>query len=247
MGRPVVRVEGLWKSYDGFPAVRGVSFKVYEGEVHGLLGPNGSGKTTTLKCLTGLLKPNRGEIEINGINVLKDARYKRLIGYLPENPPLPEYLTVREFLIFCGRLRELSGQRLESKISELAEAFKLENLQHKLIFELSKGTRQKVAIAASLISDPHVLILDEPFSGLDPEAQHMAKHYIKALAEKGGGVLMSTHILDTVEKLCDSATILKEGVTLYTGPIEVLWTDRNSSLEDVFIEMVGRRGGGASA
>jgi ABC-2 type transport system ATP-binding protein len=247
MGQPIIRVEGLWKSYDGHLAVRGVSFMVHEGEVHGLLGPNGSGKTTTIKCLVGLLKPNRGALEIGGHNILTDHRYKRLIGYLPENPSLPEYLTVREFLIFCGRLRELSGQRLESKISELVERFELGKLNNKLIVELSKGTRQRVAIAAALIAEPCVLILDEPFSGLDPEAQHTAKDYMKAVAEKGGAVLMSTHILDTAEKLCDSATIIKDGVTLYTGPLNGLRTDRKSSLEDVFIALVGGRGVGASA
>ncbi|MEM2237473.1 MAG: ABC transporter ATP-binding protein [Candidatus Caldarchaeum sp.] len=246
MDSHLVEVRDLWKSYGGIYAVRGVSLRVEPGEVHGLLGPNGSGKTTTFKCLVGLLKPDRGTIKIAGHDVLKNHDYKRFIGYLPENPSLPDYLTVKEFLFFAGKLKGLAGGLLQKNVSELAESYDLEKFSDRLIFELSKGIRQRVATAASLLGEPLVLVFDEPFNGLDPEAQKTTKDYMAETVRNGGSVLISTHILDSAEKICDTTTIIVEGTTVYSGSIQHLKKstelfDNNASLEEIFLKLVSKR------
>jgi len=242
----LLEVIDLWKKYDKLYAVKGVSLSVAEGEVHGLLGPNGSGKTTTIKCIVGLLKPDRGVVRVGGYDATRSMEYKRLIGYLPENPSLPEYLTVKEFLYFAGKLKGVNGFKLERNVSEMIDAYELAKFSDKLIFELSKGTRQRVAVAAAFMGNPLILIFDEPFNGLDPEAQKTTKDYLMATVEEHGAVLMSTHILDSAEKICHSATIILDGETMFTGRLgrlkEEIGLDNNASLEEVFLKMVSRRG-----
>ncbi len=243
MENRLVEVSGLWKSYGGVFAVKGLSLSVEAGEIHGLLGPNGSGKTTTFKCIVGLLRPDRGVIRIAGHDVGKDHEYKKFVGYLPENPSLPEYLTVKEFLLFAGKLKGLTGGLLEKNISELFDSYDLDRFSEKLIFELSKGTRQRIAVAASLVADPLVLVLDEPFNGLDPEAQKTTKDYMREIVKKDGAVMLSTHILDSAERICGKATIIMDGVTLYSGSIKHLKTtyDNNATLEEIFLKMVSKK------
>ena len=241
-----MEVVGLWKSFNGEHALRGVNLTVRPGEIHGLLGLNGAGKTTTLKCLVGLLKPDRGLLRVCGINVTVDSSYKDLIGFLPENPPLPEYLTAKEFLLFAARLRSLSGTSLEQRVSEVAELFDLKRHYSKLIYELSKGVRQRLAFAASVVHRPSVLILDEPFNGLDPEAQRTAKQIMREITDLDGGVLVSTHLLDSIERICDSATIIHEGKTIISGTLNQLRSATNLAdsepLEEVFIRLISGRG-----
>ncbi|MEM2269942.1 MAG: ABC transporter ATP-binding protein, partial [Nitrososphaerota archaeon] len=207
----IIEVTDLWKDFGEGPVVRGLSFTVEAGEVHGLLGPNGAGKTTTVKCVVGLLRPDRGAIRVAGREVPDDWTYKELLGYLPENPSLPEYLTVGEFLLLMGRLKGLEPREARDRAEEVAALFGVEGHWERLIHDLSKGTRQRVAFAAAVINSPKILVLDEPFNGLDPEAQRVAKVLMRETAKAGGAVLVSTHLLDSVERLCDRATILSSG------------------------------------
>lgn len=240
----MIEVRDLWKSFDGEPAVRGLNLTVRAGSVHGLLGLNGAGKTTTVKCVVGLLRPDRGHVRVAGRSATEDVSYKSLIGYLPENPSLPEYLTVREFLVFVARLKGLGGRELQTSVSEVAELFGLNGLLDKLIFGLSKGLKQRVAFASAIVNDPLILVLDEPFNGLDPEAQSVAKAEMKEISKRGGSVLVSTHLLDTIERVCDSATIVHRGKDLASGSLEELkrsaGLDSSASLEEAFLRTVSR-------
>ncbi|MEM0382322.1 MAG: ABC transporter ATP-binding protein [Nitrososphaerota archaeon] len=245
MGRALIEVAGLWKSFNGEPVVRGLNLVVGEGRVHGLLGLNGAGKTTTIKCVVGLLRPERGEVLIAGRSVLTDTAYKDFLGYLPENPALPEYLTTEEFLIFNSRLKRLGEGELMRRVSESVELFGLGRYLDKLIYELSKGVRQRIAFAAAIVNNPRILILDEPFNGLDPEAQSVAKMLMRETARNGGAVLVSTHLLDSIERVCDSATIIHLGRELASGTLEELrglaGLRDPASLEEAFLNIVSRQ------
>lgn len=240
----LIEVRDLWKTYDGKPAVSGLSMTVTKGEIHGLIGLNGAGKTTTIKCIVGLLRPDAGEIRINGKDISEDVSYKSLIGYLPENPSLPDYLTVREFLLFIGRLKGLYRLKAESEAEDKLSLFGLNEFSDQLIYGLSKGMRQRLAIAAAVMSSPMILILDEPFSGLDPEAQRVTKQLMRDVASNGGAVLISTHILDAAERFCNRVTIIHRGKTLINGTIDELklsvGLSSEASLEEAFIRIVNR-------
>ena len=169
---PALVVENLWKRYDGRPAVEGVSITVRTGEVFGLIGPNGAGKTTTLKIVVGLLKPDAGRVFVDGHDILPDPyAYKSSVGYLPEATTLPDYLSGTEFLTFVGRLREIPREVLGARISELLRRLDLVGREKDLIVTYSKGMRQKLAFAASVLHNPKLLILDEPLIGVDPAGQ----------------------------------------------------------------------------
>ncbi|MDJ0273524.1 MAG: ABC transporter ATP-binding protein [Candidatus Caldarchaeum sp.] len=229
----------IWKSFGKVEAVRGVSFRLEAGQVHGLLGPNGSGKTTSLKCIVGLLKPDKGTVTIFGEKPSANNGYRRKLGYVPENPSLPDYLTVEEFLIFSARLKGLVGDSVRSRVSELMEAYALHQVSDRLVYELSKGVRQRLAIAASLVSSPTVLILDEPFNGLDPEAQKITRLYINEIIEDGGGVLISTHLLDSAEKICNHVTIIVDGKVLCSSSLSELKSKNGgASLEEIFLSLI---------
>lgn len=238
----LIEVRDLWKSYNGRAAVSGLSLRVSAGEIHGLIGLNGAGKTTTIKCIVGLLRPESGEIRVTGRDANVDTSYKSVIGYLPENPSLPEYLTPKEFLIFVAKIKGLSGPRVESETWNKLTLFELEDYSEQLIYGLSRGMKQRLAIAAAIINDPLILILDEPFSGLDPEAQRVTKQVMKDIASRGGAVLISTHILDAAERFCNRATIIHGGKTLVEGAIEELKSHAGlgpeASLEDAFVKIV---------
>ncbi|MCS7145261.1 MAG: ABC transporter ATP-binding protein [Nitrososphaerota archaeon] len=244
MARTLIEVAGLWKSFNGEPAVRGLNLAVGEGEIHGLLGLNGAGKTTTIKCVVGLLRPDRGEIRVAGRSVFTDSSFKDFLGYLPENPSLPEYLTAEEFLVFSSRLKGLRDGEVGRRVSEAVELFGLRRYLDRLIFELSKGVRQRIAFAAAIVNTPQILILDEPFNGLDPEAQSVAKFLMRETAERGGAVLVSTHLLDSIERVCDSATIIHTGRELASGTLNELRSlaglSSSAPLEEAFLRIVSR-------
>jgi len=238
-------MEGLWKSFNGEPAVRGLNLRVWEGAIHGLLGLNGAGKTTTIKCIVGLLRPDRGRIFVAGEPVLDGSSYKDVLGYLPENPSLPEYLTAGEFLVFNARLKGLKHGEVERRVSEASELLGLGRYLDRLIYGLSKGVRQRLAFAAAIVNTPKILVLDEPFNGLDPEAQSVAKFLMRETAKMGGAVLVSTHLLDSVERICDSATIIHAGRELAAGTLEELKSlaglSSSASLEETFLQIVSRQ------
>jgi len=231
-------VKNLNKHYNGVRAVNNVSFTVSWGTIHGLLGLNGAGKTTTLKCLVGLLKPDHvDELTVNGVNALSDYSYKQFIGYLPENPPLPEYLTPFEFLTYLGKIRGITTD-LRERVDEMLEIFKLNEVNNRMIVELSKGLRQRLALATVFLHRPRIIILDEPFLGLDLEGQMLVKKLIKETVMNGGAVLVSTHILEIVEKLCSHITIIHRGRILASGKADEI--TGNLTLEETFFNLINR-------
>ena len=238
----LLRIRGLWKSYGETLAVADLSLSIKAGEVHGLLGPNGAGKTTVVKSIVGLLRPDEGEVLVNGVEITSSESYKSLIGYLPEDPALPEYLTVEEFLGYLARLRSVKPQEAKSRIGELMEIFNLTKLRREFIGSLSRGLRQRVAVASAFIHKPKILILDEPFLGLDPEGQLKVKLMVKEVVGDGGAALISTHMLDMAERFCDTVTIMYRGREVVSGDVSSIKQMVNAnSLEEAFIKLVNGR------
>src|SRR3984893_2739053 len=201
----MLEVRDLIKRYSRIPAVDGVSFTIRPGEILGYLGPNGAGKSTTVKVLTGLIEPSEGEILWNDRNVKPDFTcFQRKIGYVPEEPHLYPHLTGREYLQLVGRLRGLPRRVLEPKMDELLRLIGLWEDRHSPLAAYSTGLRKKILLMAALLHDPELLILDEPFSGLDVNAAMVLRSLLKSLAERQKMVLYSSHVLEVVEKVCNN-------------------------------------------
>jgi ABC-2 type transport system ATP-binding protein len=236
----MLEVRDLTKYYASIPAVEGVSFVIRPREVLGYLGPNGSGKTTTVNMLIGLLEPTRGHIYFNGHDIRDNLiEYKRAIGHVPEVPYIYPYLTGREYLQLIGRLRSLAQRATERKINELLQLFGMHPHRHSLISSYSKGMKQRILICASLLHNPQVLIFDEPLSGLDVTSALVFKNLVKALSAAGKIVLYSSHVLEVVEKVCSAVIILHKGKVVADDSVESL---RNlmqlPSLEQIFAQLV---------
>jgi ABC-type multidrug transport system ATPase subunit len=231
----MLRVEGLKKRFEGRHAVDGVSFEAKRGTVLGLLGPNGAGKTTTFLCLSGPLRPDAGTILLDGRKL--GAERGRTISLIPETPECFPMLTVWEHLLFVARSVDLpAGWHVEG--AALLERFGLGEARDVLGRSLSKGMRQKTLIAATVLAGAPVLLFDEPMIGLDPRAQRELRELIRALADEGKAVLLSTHQIETAEALCDRVTIMKGGRTIASGaPGELRGTAGARSLEDAFLEI----------
>lgn len=233
----MIVVKNLKVSYNGIKAVEGACLMVKQGEIHGLLGLNGAGKTTTIKCIVGLLKPDHvDELKVFGIDVLTSSMYRDFIGYLPESPSLPDYLTPREFLIYLAKIRGIKNQ-LRDRIDYILNLFGLDVVRDKIIVELSKGLKQRLALATVFLHEPRIVILDEPFIGLDPEGQALVKRLLTKIVRAGGAALISTHMLDSAERLCNNVTIIHEGKTIVTNSIEEL--KGGKTLEEAFFQMIG--------
>jgi len=237
-----IDVQQLWKSYEGKPALQGLFLDARAGEIVGLIGPNGAGKTTTLKILVGLLRPDYGVVRVKDHDVLVDpVSYKADIGYMPEAPTLPEYLTPSEFLGYVGRIRNLPKERLVVRTRELLTMLDLVPKADETIASLSKGMKAKLAFAAAIIHEPSILILDEPLIGIDPAGQHLLKERLMRIARSGGTVLVSTHQLDTAERLCNRVAIVNHGRNVATGSLESLRasvdTGEHASLEEIFLRL----------
>ena len=202
----------LTKRYGALTAVERVSFEVHPGEVFGLLGPNGSGKSTTVKVLMGLIEPSFGRVELDGRDALADLQaYKALLGYVPEEPHLYTYLTGPEYLQLIGRLRNIPEELLNDKIDRFLELLGIYDDRYQTLSSYSKGMRQKILIAAAVLHNPRVVILDEPFSGLDVSAARVLKAFVRAIAAEGKMVVFSSHVLEVVEQVCTRVVILKDG------------------------------------
>jgi ABC-2 type transport system ATP-binding protein len=232
----------LVKRYYGVAAVSDVSFVVRPGEVIGYLGPNGSGKTTTVKMLTGMLEPTQGSVLFNGKDVAADITALRSrLGYVPEEPNLYPFLSGREYLELVGRLREVPSALLDKKISAFLELFGIATAADQSMGSYSKGMKQKVLISAALLHDPDVLILDEPDSGLDVTTMLVMRHLVQTLAKQGKAILYSSHVLEVVEKLCNHVIVLHRGRVVADAAVDELRkVVASHSLEEVFSQLVLR-------
>jgi ABC-2 type transport system ATP-binding protein len=236
----MLEARGLVKRFGSLGAVNDVSFVVQPSEVLGYLGPNGSGKTTTVNMLVGLLQPTRGHVLLDGQDIWNDiVGFRRRVGYVPEEPNLYPYLTGREYLELVGRLRSLPAGLLDRKIKALLSLFALEPDSLSPLSSYSKGMRQKVLISAALLHDPELLVFDEPMSGLDAASAVVFRHLIKALARAGKMVLYSSHELETVERVADRVVVLHQGRRVAYDSVEQLRTMMQlESLEEIFSELV---------
>jgi ABC-2 type transport system ATP-binding protein len=235
----MLEVRNLIKSYSRIPAVDGVSFSIRPGEILGYLGPNGAGKSTTVKMLIGLIEPTHGEILFNGRDVRADwPGFLRHVGYVPEEPNLYPQLSGREYLQLVGRLRGIPRAVLEPRMDRMFRLFSLWEDRHSPLSAYSKGMRQKVLVSGALLGDPQLLILDEPFSGLDVNAAIVLRTLIRALAEEGKMILYSSHVLEVVEKVCSSVLILRKGKAVAHDRVERLrGLLSQPSLEGVFTQL----------
>ncbi|MDO6354756.1 ABC transporter ATP-binding protein [Caloramator sp. CAR-1] len=222
-------------------AVNSINLEVKKGEIFGFLGPNGAGKTTTIKMITGILKPDEGQILVNGINVVSEPiKAKKQIGFVPDNPEIFNRLTGIEYLNFIADIYEVDGKQRYEKINELAEIFEIKDALNSSIGSYSHGMKQKLIIIGALVHNPPVWILDEPLVGLDPKAAFLLKEMMRKHADNGNTVFFSTHIMEVAERLCDRIGIIKKGEIIFTGTIDELRQIReeNDSLENLFLELV---------
>ena len=218
----MIELKNVTKRYRDFTAVQDLSLQVNDGEIMGIIGHNGAGKSTTLKMIVGLLAPTTGTVTVMGHDMERDAvAAKQTIGYLPEESPLYDNMTAREYLLFFAELYGLSKAAVQPRIDDLLHSLKLTE-QNKLTGEFSKGMRRKVAIARTLLHDPQLLVLDEPNSGLDPLTSFFIINYLKALKQQGKTILLSAHNLFHVEYICDRVAILKDGRLLVCDTMESL-------------------------
>ncbi|MFL5402050.1 MAG: ABC transporter ATP-binding protein [Gemmatimonadales bacterium] len=239
----MIEIEGLQKLYGDFPAVQGLSFRVGPGEVLGLVGPNGAGKTTTIRSIAGIIIPTSGCIRIAGHDLAKDpVAAKGALAFIPDEPHLFEYLTVEEHLRFIGRLYRITD--VVQRIPGLLEELDLGDKRTSLPGELSRGMKQKLAIACGLLHEPHALLLDEPLTGLDPVGIRRMKATIMRRAAAGAAVILSSHLLHLVEEICTRVLVMRRGRTVAFGTIAEIVAGRpelsSQSLENVFLALIGQ-------
>lgn len=238
----MLEARSLVRRFSGSTVVDAVSFIVRPGDVLGYLGPNGSGKTTTIRMLTGLLPPSRGAVFFDGRDIADDlVGFRRRLGYVPEEPQLYPFLSGREQLELVGRLRQIPSALLTRKIGALLELFGIADAAEQSIASYSKGMKQKVLIVGALLHDPDVLIFDEPDSGLDVTATLVLRHLVHDLAARGKAVMYSSHILEVVEKICTQVMVLHRGRIVANDSVDRLRTlMASASLEEVFAQLVLR-------
>jgi ABC-2 type transport system ATP-binding protein len=227
--------------YGSFTAVDRMSLDIPEGSVFGLLGPNGAGKTTTVKCIAGLLRPTSGRILVNDIDVAENPlAIKAALGYVPESPAMFRTLSGRELLTLVGRLHRMNEQELARRAGELLESFGLGGKADEQVQSYSKGMTQKLAIAAALLPNPRVLILDEALNGLDASSAAVLKQLIRGLADAGKTVVFCSHILEVVERLCDEIAVVAQGKVRARGTVSTIMADNHAAtLEEAFITLTG--------
>ena len=232
----MLKIQHLTKKYGEKVAVDDLSLEIAHGEVYGFIGHNGAGKTTTIKCCVGLLDFDAGEIYIDGISIRDDLMAcKKKVAYIPDNPVLFEYLSGIDYLNFVADVYHIDKEIRQHKIRQYADIFELTADLAQPVSAYSHGMKQKLAIVAALIHDPELIILDEPFVGLDPIAAFKFKELMREVCDKDGAVFFSTHVLDVAEKLCDKIAIIKNGKLIRTGTMEEVKGD--ASLEETFLEL----------
>ena len=235
----MLTIKNLTKTYKGGKtAVKDLSLSVKPGDIYGFIGHNGAGKTSTIKCVVGIQDFEEGEITIDGVSIKENPMYcKENMAYIPDNPDLYEYLTGIQYLNFVADIFHLSKKDREERIKREAEAFEITEALGDLISSYSHGMKQKLAIIGALIHRPKLLILDEPFVGLDPKATLVLKNQMHAMCKEGAAIFFSTHVLDVAEKLCNKVAIIKGGELIAAGETKELV--KGESLESVFMEVVG--------
>lgn len=234
----MLKIEHLTKSYGEKKAVDDLSLHIAPGEIYGFIGHNGAGKTTTLKSVVGIQQFDQGEIFVGGVSMQKDPlACKKQLAYIPDNPDLYEYMTGIQFLNFIADIFGISVQERQERIHNYADRFELTDDLAQSIAAYSHGMKQKLAIIAAWIHQPKLIVMDEPFVGLDPKAAHLLKGMMREICDQGGAIFFSTHVLEVAEKLCDKIAIIKAGRLIRFGTMEEVKGD--DSLEDVFLELEG--------
>ena len=232
----MLKIEHLTKIYGDKKAVDDLSLHIRPGEIYGFIGHNGAGKTTTIKSCAGILQFEQGEITIDGRSVKTDPLgCKQILAYIPDNPDLYEFLSGIKYLNFVADIFGVSKQDREARIEKYADLFELTGDLAQPISAYSHGMKQKLAIISALIHDPKLIIMDEPFVGLDPKAAHLLKGMMREVCDNGGAIFFSTHVLEVAEKLCDKVAIIKGGRLIRSGTMEEVKGD--DSLEEVFLEL----------
>ena len=238
-----VKLETISKSFGTVQAVKNLDLQINAGTVFGFLGPNGSGKSTTMKMIMGLLKADSGTLNVYGIDVSNNPwDVKKIVGYVPESPRLYDFLTGLEYLDFIADVYGLDAATKKTRINEFLAAFDLENRENEMISGYSHGMQQKIAIIAALLHKPKLLILDEPLSGLDPKSARIVKDLIHKLATEGVTTILSTHVLEIADAVCDKIAILYQGSKLAEGKPAQLRKEAkmpDSTLEELFLKLTG--------
>ena len=232
----MLKIEHLTKKYDQYKAVDDLSLEIDDGLIYGFIGHNGAGKTTTLKSVVGILPFDEGDIFIDGKSIKKNPlECKKEMAYIPDNPDLYEYLTGIQYLNFVADVYQVSKNDREARIAKFADMLELTDDLAQPISAYSHGMKQKLAVISAFIHNPNLIIMDEPFVGLDPKASHLLKQLMKEHCQQGGAIFFSTHVLEVAEKLCDRIAIIKQGKLIISGRTQDV--TQNESLEDVFLEL----------
>lgn len=232
----MLKIENLSKSFGSKKAVDNLSLHIKKGQIYGFIGHNGAGKTTTLKAIAGILQFDQGDIFIDGKSIKKQPiECKKIMAYIPDNPDLYEYLTGIKYLNFIADIYGVNQLDRQERIKKYSEMFEIADSLKEPISAYSHGMKQKLAIISALIHDPKLLIMDEPFVGLDPKASHLLKELMHDLCQAGGAIFFSTHVLEVAEKLCDQIAIIKKGKLIVAGNTQEVIGD--DSLEEVFLEL----------
>ncbi len=240
---PIIKISNLTKSYNNQVVLKGITLNVYPGQIIGYIGPNGAGKSTTVRILSGIDADFQGTVEVDGLDVKKQAlEVKRIIGYVPENAELYEVLTPGEFLNFVGRLYDLPEERLNRRIQEMMTFFNMSAHVDQRMETFSKGMRQKVLLISGLLHDPRILFLDEPLAGLDANSVILVKEMLARMAAAGKTIFYSSHMMDVVEKISDRIILIHQGNIVVDGDFESLKKESSDSLEKIFAQLTGDQG-----
>lgn len=234
----MLKIENLTKRYGEKIAVNNLSLHIAPGEIYGFIGHNGAGKTSTLKCIVGIQDFDEGEIYINSKSIKNQPiECKKLFAYIPDNPDIYDFMTGIQYLNFVADIFEVSQQERSKLIKKYADMFEISGSLNDAINSYSHGMKQKLVIISALIHSPKLIIMDEPFVGLDPKASHILKGIMRQICDDGGAIFFSTHVLEVAEKLCDRVAIIKNGNLVVSGTIDEVKGD--GSLEEVFLELEG--------
>ncbi len=234
----MLKIDHFTKTYGEKKAVDDLTLHIQRGEIYGFIGHNGAGKTTTLKSVAGIMQFDSGEILIDGTSIQKDPiGCKKKMAYIPDNPDLYEFMTGMQYLNFVGDIFAIPADRRKQRIEALADTFELTGDLNQPISAYSHGMKQKLAIISAWIHEPKLILMDEPFVGLDPKASHILKGMMREVCNQGGAIFFSTHVLEVAEKLCDKVAIIKGGKLVRSGTMEEVKGD--TSLESVFLELEG--------